>query len=334
MFPAVRLAASTRAPECFLNGPSDILCIHDLTSPSAWVIDGNSGALLYSGPTDLRLGFSTLAVKQVGNYAIATTADQGVYGIGSRSETTWFVPGDGDVSVRPAGAAGAGAQILSAQHAGKSTSRTATIFSVVDGKPVRPEVDGSAAVLDATFYTGGFAAAVAGRDGVQTGVRFFNDVGKRVGEHPGLGDLDTDDPVDLPVVSTDSGSVVYSAEGDELITVPSGSVELVGTTLMVNTAKSRSFPEWQQYDLRTGAAGQKCDFPMQNYLGTDGKALVFEVSNRSAGVLAKGFELLTCRQLWSLPKKPDSLDRVLRIGDALVQVIDDGTQLTSLSSPG
>jgi hypothetical protein len=108
---------------------------------------------------------------------------------------------------------------------------------------------------------------------------------------------------------------------------------LVGTTMFLNENASDDFPMWRQYDLKTGSKGPACDFNMRNFLGTDGSVFVFEVTNRSAGTLAKARDRNTCEALWTLPAQVDSLARIWRINATLVQLSDDGTELMSLVGP-
>jgi len=115
LFGAVPFSADERPPQCFLNGPADILCLDRSSTPSAWVIDGRSGAVRYSGPTDLRALDGGRSVHQVGIYAVAVNADEGVFGIGSQAETTWFVPGDGLMRGVDPARSGAPPQTLTAQ---------------------------------------------------------------------------------------------------------------------------------------------------------------------------------------------------------------------------
>ncbi|KMO82893.1 hypothetical protein MCHLDSM_00775 [Mycolicibacterium chlorophenolicum] len=335
LFNAVPLRVSMRDPECFLNGPNDILCLDGLPSVTARVIDGKSGAVKYVGPTDLRLGFGKLDVEQVGIYAVATTQDQGVYGIGQRAETTWFVPGDGGLRIVPPGRPDAESQTLTAQHEANPRTLVATVFSVADGKVVEPEIEEGGALVNPVFYPGGFASEVEDSDGLPQGVSFFDESGKVVGERDGkAGALATDTAVDLPVVSTDQQSTVYSAGGEELIEVPGGTLQRVGTTLMINMAKSQTFPEWQQYNMKDGAKGPVCDYPMQNLLGTDGSTLVFEVTNFNAEILAKAYDLHSCERLWSIPKRAGSVDRIWLIDGVLVQLRAAATELNALVAPG
>jgi hypothetical protein len=86
-------------------------------------------------------------------------------------------------------------------------------------------------------------------------------------------------------------------------------------------------------DLKTESTGPACDFNMRNFLGTDGSVFVFEVTNRSAGTLAKARDRNTCEALWTLPAQVDSLARIWRINATLVQLSNDGTELMSLVPP-
>lgn len=333
LFRAVPLSVAARNPECFLNGPNDILCLDGLPSVTARVIDGRSGAVDYVGPSDLRLGFGTLAVKQVGVYAVATTQDQGVFGIGRRAETTWFVPGDGLLAVEPAERPAARAQILTAQGDSNPRKFEKTVFSVADGRVVKPEIEGDASIIETSFYSGGFAGKIARADGTPSDILFFDESGQRVGDSA-EGSL-REEAADLPATTTESDDVnaVYSSLGEKMIEVPSGATQLVGTTLMVNTAKSQAFPRWQLYDLKGGGKGSVCDYPMQNFLGTDGSTLVFGVTNPDADILAKAYDLHSCQRLWSIPKLAGSVDRIWQVGGQLVQLAANATELSSLVAP-
>lgn len=334
LFDAVPLGATMRQPQCFLNGPTDILCIDQFPSNTAWVIDGRSGAVIYTGPTDLRLGSATLAVAQVGIYAVAETDDQGVYGIGNRAETTWFVPGEGRAQTPPPDAHGPSPQSLSAQGDANPRIWATTVFSVGDGRVIEPQMEQGAKLTETAMYSGGFAATIHSPDGGPSGISFFDEMGRRVGDQGVKGAL-SDDSIDLPVISSgdDSPLAVYSPQGRKLIEVPHGAISRVGTALLVNDTKSQSFPMWQQYDLKTGDEGSACDFPMQNYIGTDGSIFVFEVTNHNAGLLATARDRISCEKVWSIPSKPDSLARIWRINSTLIQLSDDGMELNSLVAP-
>lgn len=81
-----------------------------------------------------------------------------------------------------------------------------------------------------------------------------------------------------------------------------------------------------------GGAGLRLpDAPSFGYHGT---ALVFEVTNRNAGLLAYARDLDTCERLWELPAPLESLDRIWRIDGTVVHMSNNGTQLNSLVAPG
>ncbi|MGE0217688.1 hypothetical protein [Mycolicibacterium sp.] len=158
---------------------------------------------------------------------------------------------------------------------------------MADGTVIKPDIDDGFTVSEAKFCSGGFAAEVIDTDGIFTGFGFFDETGKHFGGTDDRGVLDDDHLLDLPVLYTDEQSSVYSAKGQKLVDVPPGSLSRVGDTLLVNEAKSREFPEWRHYQLPGGGAeGPVCDFPMHRLFGYHGTALVFEVTNRNAGLPA------------------------------------------------
>src|SRR5215204_295951 len=225
LFAPVRLGATARPPQCFLNGPANVLCLDDDSSHTAYVIDLQSGAVSYSGPTDLRLGYATLAVKQVGIYAVAETENQGVYGIGVRAQTTWFVPGNGHVQSGPARRFEPVPQTRGTQLSTDPRAYEMTVFSLGDGKVIKPAIDDGAHLGKAEVYPGGFAAEVeVNRKPV--GIQFFDDTGRRLGERSVEGSLTAS--VGLPIVTSKGQSSVYSPDGHKLSDVPAGAIRLVG----------------------------------------------------------------------------------------------------------
>jgi hypothetical protein len=326
LFDPVQLGATTRPPECFLNGRANMLCVND-DSHTAYVVELPSGALAHSGPTDLRLGLGTLAVVQVGIYAIAETHGQGVYGIGPRAETTWFVPGDGHIQSTTETGFETEPQTLAAQLSADPRAYDMTVFSVSDGNVVKPEIDDGAHLGETAIYPGGFAAEVQ-NNRKRLGVQFFDHTGKRLSDGGVDGSLRGS--IGLPVIASSDQSAIYSPGGKKLLDLPEGAVDLVGSTLFVNENNSDAFSMWRQYDLKTGGKGPACDFSMSNFLGTNGSVIVFEVRNLKAGLVAKARDLATCDTLWTLPKRVDSFAKVWRVNTTLVQLSDDGTELFSL----
>ena len=335
LFDAVPLGSNRQTPDCFLNGPTHILCLDGAVTTAAWVIDGRSGSVDYNGPTDLQEKLGTLTVHQVGIYAVATNQNEGVYGIGSRAETTWFVPGDGSVRTVDSSRPAVSAQTLTGQLEANPRTYIFTVFSVADGEVIEPEIDEGYTLGKPVFYTGGFVAEVNDPDGIPAEIAFFDESGKRLGEYDGRGSAG-DSPVDLPVIgpTSDNQNTVFTTQGQPLIEVPGGTLYLVGTTLMVDAGNSLAFPELHLYDMRDGTAiGSVCDYLMHNYIGTDGSTLVFEVQNPGAEVLVTASDMRSCERLWTLPKRVDSLDRVWNIDGTLVQLTNEGTELVSLVAP-
>ncbi len=108
----------------------------------------------------------------------------------------------------------------------------------------------------------------------------------------------------------------------------------MGSTLLPDVANSLAYPIFHLYNIADAdAAGPIGHYPLHNYLGTDGSTLVFEVTNRNAELLAKAHDLHSCERLWTLPKEPDSLDRIWNIDGTLVQLANEGTELRSLVAP-
>lgn len=332
LFAAVPLGDSRSQPDCLLNGPGEVLCVSRFSpSVSAWVVDVRSGALKYSGPSDL----GEFQVDQVGMYAVARKQNEGVYGIGSRAETTWFVPGDGSVRKVDASRPAVSAQTLTGQLEANPRTYIFTVFSVADGEVIEPEIEEGYTLGKPVFYTGGFVAEVNDPDGIPAEIAFFDESGKRLGEYDGRGSAG-DSPVDLPVIgpTSDNRNTVFTTQGQPLIEVPGGTLYLVGTTLMVDAGNSLAFPELHLYDMRDGTTiGSVCDYLMHNYIGTDGSTLVFEVHNPGAEVLVTASDMRSCERLWTLPKRVDSLDRIWNIDGTLVQLTNEGTELISLVAP-
>jgi hypothetical protein len=330
LFAPVKLGVGTRQPQCFLNGPTNLLCLDGDSSHTAYVVNVPSGTVSYSGPTDLRLGLATLAVEQIGDYAVAKTDGQGVYGIGQRAETTWFVPGNGRIQSRASPRFEPVPQVLGAQLSANPRDYVTTVFALADGKVVKPEIDDGAHLAEVQVYAGGFAAEVfVGRKSL--GVQFFDDHGKRL--DGGAVDGSLQGSAGLPIVGSGDKSAIYSPDGRKLIDLPHGTVHLVGSTAFVNEATSEAFPMWRQYDLKTGTKGPACDFNLPHFLGINGSAMVFATSGPQTGFVAKARDMKTCGTLWTLRAHASAFTQVWRINDTLVQLSDDGTELVSLAAP-
>ncbi len=331
LFDAIALSTGDRAPECRLNGPTRILCIDRSRDDNALILDLASGSVIYRGPSGLRSQAPQLSLKSAGNYAIATEDGRGIYGIGDHAETTWFIPGSGTPQETSYDPAHPDRPVLSSQPDANPRVWNSTVYSVTDGKVISLSDQEDADIRRIAFYPGGFGANLAD-PGDQ--VSFFDETGRQVarvdGQVSGGGSL-----LGLPSIKVDESDnvTIFSPGGDRLLTVPDLPRVRVGTTLFLMENGTREFPEWRQYDLKTGAKGPVCDFPMHRLLGTDGSALVFETTNRQAGRLASARDMATCADLWVLPAEPNSLQRIWRIGSNLIQLSADGTELSSLVPP-
>lgn len=348
MFPPVPLDNASAPPDCFLNGPTMLLCLRDdgdlrnnTDGGVAWVIDTQAGNVSYFGPTDLRSYPGERNVQQVGIYAVAESMDKGVHGVGPTAEPTWFIPGDGSVDQNY----GTGGDVTAPPIATATTagpgSNTKVVFSLTDGSVISPESDEGLRQLGAQIYPGGFAVEMTAEDNRTLyhpdEVWFFDNTGKRLDRVDVSAELARSSP-DIPIVASSPESVVYSVDGRPIAEVPhigvDTSTRLVGSRLFVDETESPAFPRWGQYDLKTGVKGKTCEFDMgYRYLGTDGSVGVFRIDNPEVGLVAKAVDFATCDTLWELPSQVGSYARVWCINTTLVQLSDDGTELMSLAAP-
>ena len=336
LFAPTSLGDGPRSPACFLNGPTALLCLdRETDSSTARVIAADSGVVSFVGATDLRTSPSALTVRQVGLYAVAETENQGVYGIGPKADTTWFVPGAGSVDQKYARGTDTAQSALASQTAPGGESDGKVAFSLSDGTVIATQ-DGENVLQQIAMYPGGFAAEVAAGDAPET-VQFFDETGKRIGDASIRGLLSRDS-MELPMISLTSGGwAVYSPGGGQLLEqegdMPAES-RLVGSTFFVKDPGESMDRSWQQYDLVTGAKGNECSYDLgSGYIATDGKVGIFESGNPNVGLITKAFNLRTCEALWSIDSPAGSFRDVWRVNTNLIQLSDDGTELTSLVAP-
>ncbi len=340
LFPPVSLESDTvYRPDCFLNGPNDVLCLRlDGTSTIAWVIHAATGAVTFRGPTTVTQNPGHNSVDQVGIYAIASEQGRGVSGIGNRAELTWFVGGHGDVDQRYRAQSDLGDPTIGTQGVGGPATVRKVAFSLADGAVLGPDLGPERQTLDAVVYPGGFAmeAGPSGRLADPDEVLFYDRQGQQVGRVASRGRLATSSR-DVPMIGTPAGTTVYTPGGVPLGRISSDSAEphtvLIGTRLMVNVGHGSSSPEWTQYDLRTDKQGPTCEDNFGYYLGTDGAVAILRVLDPARGRIAKAIDLATCQRLWTLQAGADSKAQVWRINTTLVQLSDDGAQLMSLVAP-
>jgi hypothetical protein len=349
LFPPVSIDAGSRFPKCFVNGPEFVLCLADAvhgdkTESTAWVIDAHAGDVVFNGPTELHTTpGSGVQVDQVGIYAVAQIRGEGLHGIGAHAETTWFVPHTSMVSSRvSASAIDTAPPTLAAAQDTAPGSDGMVVFSLVDGKVMRPDLGTGTIPGSAVVYPGGFAMEIIADTEYSTphSVAFFDDGGNRVGETKVSGSL-SPFSMSLPIVEGAPLSTVFGANGAGLVQVPDRELTqnavLIGHRLFApestwdGPVKVR---RWRQFDLTTGAEGNTCRANMSGYLANDGSVGIFEtVRYEVTGATTFAMDLATCEKLWTTPVNPDSFHRLWRIDDTFVELSDDGKDLQSLVAP-
>jgi hypothetical protein len=320
---------------CVVNGPPAVLCIRqsrDLAAPSrAWVVDADSGEMIFDGTTEVRISRQDGRPKldRIGDHAIATVTGKGIYGVGPHGELTWFVPGDGILTAQ---FAGWNRDTVPSELAVQNSGAVAdVVFSVVDGRVVKPSVPEGLSLERAMVYPRGVGYEYTAADG-RRGVTFFDDAGQALGNLAQRGALETRS-ADLPTVVTESHDRVMTLDGRTLVelpaTLPAVEARLIGTRLFL--ANDPNHTMWQQFDLRTGDAGAVCE--------TDALGFYFIASDGEVAVAlnddtpARAVDLATCEVLWSMPRPgPDEAVEVWKVGSALIRRTND--RISSLVAPG
>jgi hypothetical protein len=325
LFPPVALNATPRPPSCFVNGGSAVCLADDGAATTAWVVDGSSGRLSYSGSSELRLQGTKLKARQIGDYLVAQTEHEGVHGVGTTADLTWFVSGVGMIAAHD--------DDLAFQSQGEGSG--SVLFGLGDGSVVHLELAQDARVQTPKFFDGGFAASVIAKD-EPPAVQFFDDHGKLISTTRVAGLQVTNTSANLTAILQDRTRWgIYTPEGNMLLSLPAdraGTIQLMGSTLWVG-ADTGGSPRAQPYDLRSGNAGTPCNFDLNGYLGTDGSVALRAPTNAKSDDLAQAFDLATCGLAWAIPRPAGSLARLIAVGDTLVQLSDDGTELMSLIAP-
>lgn len=338
LFGPLRLGPSGDATDfnCFVNGPPMVLCVRQGPGPNvssrAWIVDTSSGKLAFDGPTDLRVAREQgqPSLEQIGDYAIATVTNKGIYGVGSRGELTWFVPGDG---ILPTQFTAPIRDTPPSTLAVQGGARTAdVVFSVVDGRVVNPSMPQDVQLGRAVVYPGGFGYEYTpASDYTKDRVAFFDDKGNKLSDPALEGKLEYGS-LDLPMISARSTRTVFSLDGRKLLELPPSKpavdARLVGSRFYVATDADHRV--WQQFDLATGKAGKTCEGNSLGfyYIASDGEVAVAV----GDGALAHGVDLTTCDTLWSIPSPaPNEAKEVWKVHTTLVQRTND--KLFSLVAP-
>lgn len=319
---------------CSVNRPPEVLCVwssSDSATPSrAVVIDTESGAVTFDGPTELRISSTSSAprLEQIGDYAVALVRDKGVYGIGPRAELTWFVPGDGILPAQfTEPRRDTASPVLAIQGSGGTND---VVFSVADGKIVKPDLASDVALGQAMVYPGGFAYQFTPKSDItKERVAFFDDTGSQLSEFQSDGTLEIGSP-DLPIILTPRHERVTTLDGQQLLelprTYPSSTARLIGTRFFIS---SDSTSKWNQFDLGSREAGESCsgDYLGAYYIGSDGEVIV-AISESTA---LQGIDMATCETLWTLPQTPADVVRTWRVNTTVVQ--RSGDRVFSLVAP-
>ncbi|WP_166907070.1 hypothetical protein [Mycobacterium sp. DL440] len=323
LFPPVALSTTTAAPSCFINGASVICISDDFHRSTAWVIDGQTGGLTFTGATEVRLvSWEKHSARQTGNYLVAVTEHEGIYGVGPQAQTTWFVPGAGVVAEHNSDVA----------FQGTGREDGATLFSLTDGEVLDPQFPDNTELLNTAFFSGGFAQQFTEKPGHDF-VQLFDGTGKLTTNKRFEGTLRST-AGNLIGIGDSHSYVVYTLQGEKLLDLSGGHLQLIGTTLWVSeTDKSTQQTLYRPYDMRTGDKGEPCEFNLgTGYLGSDGTVAVRAPVNPKSDLLADAWDLTKCERVWSIPRN-GPLGRITRLGDTLVRLSDDGTELFSLVSP-
>lgn len=338
LFGPLRLGSAEGATDfkCFVNAPPDVLCVRqmsDLAAPAtAWVVNTSTGKLRYEGPTDVRVAAAQgrPRLEQVGNYAVATIEGKGMYGVGPHGEVTWFVPGNGILPAQFATwARDASPSTLAVQNSGGVAD---VVFSVADGRVVKPAVPQDVQLGQAVVYTDGFGYEYTTTSDMSERVAFFDDTGKKLSEPEPGGTLETRS-VDLPTVGSPVNDRIFTIDGRQLLalppSIPSPNARLIGSRFYIATDADHR--QWQQFDLKTGEAGKTCDGDELgfSYIASDGQVGVALGKNSPA----QGIDLATCETLWSLPGPTESeVKEVWKVHTSLLE--RSGDELFSLVAPG
>lgn len=331
LFRAVPMGETRQIPRCFPNG-TDVVCISDpIVAPStAWVIDGNTGALTYTGPTDLRLGNGAQPqAERTPNYLVAMDKGRGAYGVGTHAEKTWHVALIGD-------RLGQIDDDIALGGTNDSPPDDTVMFSVKDGRQWTPPLPTDAYLSNWNFFDGGFAGQFSTKAGDEF-VQLFNIEGKPLSDKRIHGHLAGVTGNVMTVVDSRAMSV-YDLRGVKLLEIPGNRLRdayLIGTTLWVNDGAIDAPAAYRPHDMRSGSASADptCAFDFYRSVGTDGEVIVRAPNDRTSPdwkLLAQAYNLTTCDLAWTIPRPPGSLGTVERLGDTLVRLSDDGTELFSL----
>ena len=251
--------------------------------------------------------------------------------MGPHAELTWFVPGGGFLAQPKDSERDAPPDVLAVQD-GPASSTTNVVFSVSDGKVIKPALPRGGRLGSAFVYPGGFGYEYDPSGGYSWDrVAFFDDSG-RVLSQPDVNGTIMNGSRDIPIVRTPSADVVLTLDGRRLVELSKAIrmryTRLIGERLFVTMGTDGR--SWQQYDLRDGSQGKTCDIEGfdYSYIASDRDVALL----KGEGSAARAFDLATCEELWRLPGETQSEGKdVWRVNTTLIQRIND--ELFSLVAP-
>ncbi|WP_134082810.1 hypothetical protein [Mycobacteroides salmoniphilum] len=329
--------------DCYSNGPSVAVCVTpecdvigcDGLKELAWVIDLNRGEITYTGPPGVHAGASAHPelpyLRMIGSSGgetrlVGAVEGKGVYGVGSRLEPTWFLPGSGDVPQADSGVVNDAAPVtLAVQMPDRSIGQGLRVFSA-DGKDLTPTPpEGLEVGSNVQIYPGGFAVEYQ-KDARLGGVSLFDTEGNEVVHLPEARFLKPSSA--MPIMQSGEQTLVYSAAGKQQISAIAGdSYRSIGTTLYANVGPRR----WQSMDLLTGQRGPVCTLDLDlDYVGSDGSTLVWhDMDNK----VYTAVDPATCRTRWEIQDHwvTAAQTRLTKASTGLVQVTTD--VITGLRAP-
>ncbi|MHA3023892.1 hypothetical protein ACXPWS_26925 [Mycobacterium sp. BMJ-28] len=336
LFPPVEMVGSP--DECYINGPDLLVCLgrQDASStdaqPTAWVIDSHTGALTYSGATDIHNDtVGDMKVYSVGNYPVASVFGTGWYGIGAHGERTWFVPGNGLSTADIPWSEDVPPQRL---VAAEDKDGQFQVFSASDGRVLAEKLPGRP-----WLYSGGYAVPSRSKADPAGTVTFFDESGNQLsqlkmdakqlvksmatrGELLVLDFREPDAPEGRWQVFDKSGTKISEfpapADPDKQRVIVAGDKMYVSQ--IVGTENTDKDNPWKQIDLSTGSFLRTCnDLNMRGYVASDGKTILSARFEPNREITESAVSADTCQTLWSITGRDDG---IVKIGNALVQSSD------------
>lgn len=316
IFQPVELTGAKFA-NCTRNGPSVAVCLDNWSNPGglyAWVIDLEQGRVIHRGPTGLGWNSGTEHpwTQQASGgdgsaWTVATAKGEGIHGLGSATELTWFASGDGQL-LNNNNASPLAVQLA---HTKEPVYR---VFSVTNGHELTPTAPAGTSLKRAVVYPGGFAYQF--ESGATVGVLFYDMSGRLLArkELTGYNLLDTGS---LPVVLDRNVFRVFRPDGTQALAIPAdlSSVpvfEVAGSSLYLWYWDDASSVDkrWQRWDLARGTAGKICTLNMTQYVGGNGNIVL---TTDNADLTAT--DLSTCHAVWRWPATDY---KVKQVGDGLI----------------